>query len=198
MAPFISAVFAPNNVTFTKSKDHVSISIVHLLIYNLPVQSITKLCAGRVVFWFTTSLTSGARRLFIQCNIRAKHLLTPQLGNSSTFMYTTWLAEASQSQHFDNSLSTFHDIHSKVLSSWNQTFHVPVFVANGLQFCRQIPSGMWSFGPPALQDRLKSTKRTLARLPPTGNNLPPTPHNGRTVAPEAILFESPCRAHPET
>ena len=23
-------------------------------------------------------------------------------------------------------------------------------------------------------------------------------HNGRTVAPEAILFESPCRAHPET
>ena len=24
------------------------------------------------------------------------------------------------------------------------------------------------------------------------------PHNGRTVAPEAILFESPCRAHPET
>ena len=25
-----------------------------------------------------------------------------------------------------------------------------------------------------------------------------TPHNGRTVAPEAILFESPCRAHPET
>ena len=26
----------------------------------------------------------------------------------------------------------------------------------------------------------------------------PPPHNGRTVAPEAILFESPCRAHPET
>ena len=24
------------------------------------------------------------------------------------------------------------------------------------------------------------------------------PHNGRTVAPEAILFESPCRAHSET
>ena len=23
-------------------------------------------------------------------------------------------------------------------------------------------------------------------------------HNGRTVAPEAILSESPCRAHPET
>ena len=23
-------------------------------------------------------------------------------------------------------------------------------------------------------------------------------HNGRTVAPEAILFESPCRAHSET
>ena len=23
-------------------------------------------------------------------------------------------------------------------------------------------------------------------------------HNGRTVAPEAILFESPCKAHPET
>ena len=31
-------------------------------------------------------------------------------------------------------------------------------------------------------------------------NFGPTdpPHNGRTVAPEAILFESPCRAHPET
>ena len=29
-----------------------------------------------------------------------------------------------------------------------------------------------------------------------GGTLPP--HNGRTVAPEAILFESPCRAHPET
>ena len=27
---------------------------------------------------------------------------------------------------------------------------------------------------------------------------PPPPHNGRTVAPEAILFESPCRAHSET
>ena len=27
---------------------------------------------------------------------------------------------------------------------------------------------------------------------------PSTPHNGRTVAPEAILFESPCRAHSET
>ena len=27
---------------------------------------------------------------------------------------------------------------------------------------------------------------------------PTPPHNGRTVAPEAILFESPCRAHPET
>ena len=27
---------------------------------------------------------------------------------------------------------------------------------------------------------------------------PYPPHNGRTVAPEAILFESPCRAHPET
>ena len=50
------------------------------------------------------------------------------------------------------------------------------FLANGLQFCRQIPSKIWSFGPPALQDRLKSTKRTLARLPPTGNNLLPTPH----------------------
>ena len=24
------------------------------------------------------------------------------------------------------------------------------------------------------------------------------PHNGRTVAPEAILFESPCRANSET
>ena len=60
IAPFISAVFAPNNVTFTTSKDQVSISIVHLLIYNLPVPSTTKLCAGRVVFWFTTSLTSVA------------------------------------------------------------------------------------------------------------------------------------------
>ena len=50
LAPFISVVFAPNNLTFTTSKDQVSISIVHLLIYNLPVQSITKLCAGRVVF----------------------------------------------------------------------------------------------------------------------------------------------------
>ena len=37
---------------------------------------------------------------------------------------------------------------------------------------------------------------------PKGQNWPtvppPPPHNGRTVAPEAILFESPCRAHPET
>ena len=30
------------------------------------------------------------------------------------------------------------------------------------------------------------------------SNQPPPPHNGRTVAPEAILFDSPCRAHPET
>ena len=31
-----------------------------------------------------------------------------------------------------------------------------------------------------------------------GHAAPSPPHNGRTVAPEAILFESPCRAHPET
>ena len=37
------------------------------------------------------------------------------------------------------------------------------------------------------------SKRGLHREIP-----PPPPHNGRTVAPEAILFESPCRAHPET
>ena len=29
-------------------------------------------------------------------------------------------------------------------------------------------------------------------------NPPPPPHNGPTLAPEAILFESPCRAHSET
>lgn len=79
-----------------------------------------------------------------------------------------------KSQHFDNPLSTFHAIPSKGAEQLKPNISCSSFLANGLQFCLQIPSKIWSFGPPDLQDRLKSTKRILVRLPPTGNNLPPT------------------------
>ena len=52
---------------------------------------------------------------------------------------------------------------------------------------------------PGIRVSLASRYAAITALLNWANSNPPDPpHNGRTVAPEAILFESPCRAHPET
>ena len=81
--------------------------------------------------------------------------------------------------------------------------------SNLLQSCAHC-SCSWHLASPSCCDRRQDHFEMQAELGRYAENqngnlrwhLPlgvrPPPHNGRTVAPEAILFESPCRAHSET
>ena len=98
---------------------------------------------------------------------------------------------------------TFFKKHDKVTDLYDRKmFKAPqratvekFFTDSKSAVARRIPAFFWSLMIPILA--LCSVKYSLVFGGIEVFDILP-PHNGRTVAPEAILFESPCRAHPET